>query len=288
MIPSPLQPAFWEILIELGVIWFGVYLVFRFLQGTRGAGVIRGLGILGVILILMLLLMDRMDLFNRLEVIFDRFLEILAILLIVIFQPELRQAAIRIGQTKILRGNRTAEDTTISAIAEAAEFLSRNQFGAIIAIERNVQLGGLVEGGQNIDAAVSARLIQSIFWPSSPLHDLGVVVRNNRILAAGVQFPLAEEGSLPSNYGSRHRAALGLATESDCVVVIVSEETGRVGIAVDGQFEMQMNHEELADRLRELLSRPSATIDMDQEQPPMVDTDPGGLESPVIKPESTT
>ena len=288
MIPSPLQPAFWEILIELGVIWLGVYLVFRFLQGTRGAGVIRGLGILGVILILLWLVLLNTESFNRLDVIFSRFLEILAFLLIVIFQPELRQAAIRIGQTKFLRGNRTAEDTTISAIAEAADFLSRNQFGAIIAIERNVQLGGLVEGGQHIDAAVSARLIQSIFWPSSPLHDLGVVVRNDRILAAGVQFPLAEEGSLPSNYGSRHRAALGLATESDCVVVIVSEETGRIGIAVNGGFEMQMNQEELRKRLRELLSPTSAAADVDQEQPPMVDTDPAGLEPSSIKTESTS
>lgn len=288
MIPSPLQPAFWEILIELGVIWLGVYLVFRFLQGTRGAGVIRGLGILGVILILLWLVLLNTESFNRLDVIFSRFLEILAFLLIVIFQPELRQAAIRIGQTKFLRGNRTAEDTTISAIAEAADFLSRNQFGAIIAIERNVQLGGLVEGGQHIDAAVSARLIQSIFWPSSPLHDLGVVVRNDRILAAGVQFPLAEEGSLPSNYGSRHRAALGLATESDCVVVIVSEETGRIGIAVNGGFEMQMNQEELRKRLRELLSPTSAAADVDQEQPPMVDTDPAGLEPSPSKTESTS
>ena len=288
MIPSPLQPAFWEILIELGVIWLGVYLVFRFLQGTRGAGVIRGLGILGVILILLWLVLLNTESFNRLDVIFSRFLEILAFLLIVIFQPELRQAAIRIGQTKFLRGTRTAEDTTISAIAEAADFLSRNQFGAIIAIERNVQLGGLVEGDQHIDAAVSARLIQSIFWPSSPLHDLGVVVRNDRILAAGVQFPLAEEGSLPSNYGSRHRAALGLATESDCVVVIVSEETGRIGIAVNGGFEMQMNQEELRKRLRELLSPTSAAANVDQEQPPMVDTDPAGLEPSPSTTESTS
>ena len=288
MIPDPFQTAFWEILLELAVIWAGVYLVFRFLQGTRGAGVIRGLGILGVILILLWLVLLNTESFNRLDVIFSRFLEILAFLLIVIFQPELRQAAIRIGQTKFLRGSRTAEDTTISAIAEAADFLSRNQFGAIIAIERNVQLGGLVEGGQHIDAAVSARLIQSIFWPSSPLHDLGVVVRNDRILAAGVQFPLAEEGSLPSNYGSRHRAALGLATESDCVVVIVSEETGRIGIAVNGGFEMQMNQEELRKRLRELLSPTSAAADVDQEQPPMVDTDPAGLEPSPSKTESTS
>ena len=113
-----------------------------------------------------------------------------------------------------------------------------------------------------IDAAVSGRLLQSIFWPSSPLHDLGVVIRGNRILAASVQFPLAEEGSMPANYGSRHRAALGIATESDSVVVIVSEETGNVGIAVDGKIEMKIGPEQFRERLQELLSTtPGTTAD---------------------------
>ncbi|MCH2148120.1 MAG: diadenylate cyclase CdaA [Phycisphaerales bacterium] len=290
MIPSPLQYEFWEILIELGVIWIGVYLMFRFLQGTRGAGVIRGLGFLGVMLILLYWLVTKTESFNRLDVIFTRFLEILAFLLIVIFQPELRQAAIRIGQTKFLRGSQRNQETTINAIAEAAEFLSKNQFGAIIAIERNVQLGGLVDGGQHLDAAISARLLQSVFWPSSPLHDLGVVVRDNRILAAGVQFPLAEEGSLPANFGSRHRAALGLATESDCVVVIVSEETGRMSIAVDGHFEMKLTPEQFTDRLRELLDERPVEVGLETE-PLIASADVDDASEPAastIEPESSS
>jgi diadenylate cyclase len=251
MIPNPFQNDFGAILIELAVIWVGVYLVFRFLQGTRGAGVIRGLGILGVGLILLLLVLERTDSFNRLELILNNFIGILAVLLIVIFQPELRQAAIRIGQAKFVRGAVGGQDQTVDAIAEAVEFLSRNQFGAIIAIERNVQLGGLVEGGQQIDAIISERLLESIFWPSSPLHDLGVVVRGNRIVAAGVQFPLAEEGSISANFGSRHRAGLGLVMESDCVVVIVSEETGGIAIGVDGGLETRISN----DRFKEALLR---------------------------------
>jgi len=262
MIPDPFQTAFWEILLELAVIWAGVYLVFRFLQGTRGAGVIRGLGILGVILMIGWLVLVNTDSFERLRLILNYFVGLLAVLLIVIFQPELRQAAIRIGQTKILRASQSKQEATVDAIAEAVDFLSRNQFGAIIAVERNVQLGGLLDGGQHIDAAVSGRLLQSIFWPSSPLHDLGVVIRGNRILAASVQFPLAEEGSMPANYGSRHRAALGIATESDSVVVIVSEETGNVGIAVDGKIEMKIGPEQFRERLQELLSTtPGTTAD---------------------------
>ena len=254
MLSSLFQDAFWEILIELAVIWIGVYLVFRFLQGTRGAGVIRGLGVLGVVLMVLWLVMVNTESFGRLQLILNYFVGLLAVLLIVIFQPELRQAAIRIGQTKFIRWGSVEQVKTIDAISDAADFLSRNQFGAIIAIERNVQLGGLVEGGQQIDATISSRLLESIFWPSSPLHDLGVVVRGNRIVAAGVQFPLAEEGSLAAKFGSRHRAALGMARESDCVVIVVSEETGMVSIGVDGRLETGLKADEVRDALRVHLS----------------------------------
>ncbi|HBZ96350.1 MAG: TIGR00159 family protein [Phycisphaerae bacterium] len=254
MLSSLFQDAFWEILIELAVIWIGVYLVFRFLQGTRGAGVIRGLGVLGVVLMVLWLVMVNTESFGRLQLILNYFVGLLAVLLIVIFQPELRQAAIRIGQTKFIRWGGVEQVKTIDAISDAADFLSRNQFGAIIAIERNVQLGGLVEGGQQIDATISSRLLESIFWPSSPLHDLGVVVRGNRIVAAGVQFPLAEEGSLAAKFGSRHRAALGMARESDCVVIVVSEETGMVSIGVDGRLETGLKADEVRDALRVHLS----------------------------------
>ena len=254
MLSSLFQDAFWEILIELAVIWIGVYLVFRFLQGTRGAGVIRGLGVLGVVLMVLWLVMVNTESFGRLQLILNYFVGLLAVLLIVIFQPELRQAAIRIGQTKFIRWGGVEQVKTIDAISDAADFLSRNQFGAIIAIERNVQLGGLVEGGQQIDATISSRLLESIFWPSSPLHDLGVVVRGNRIVAAGVQFPLAEEGSLAAKFGSRHRAALGMVRESDCVVIVVSEETGMVSIGVDGRLETGLKADEVRDALRVHLS----------------------------------
>jgi len=268
MLSSLFQDAFWEILIELAVIWIGVYLVFRFLQGTRGAGVIRGLGVLGVVLMVLWLVMVNTESFGRLQLILNYFVGLLAVLLIVIFQPELRQAAIRIGQTKFIRWGGVEQVKTIDAIADAAEFLSRNQFGAIIAIERNVQLGGLVEGGQQIDATVSSRLLESIFWPSSPLHDLGVVVRGNRIVAAGVQFPLAEEGSLAANYGSRHRAALGMARESDCVVIVVSEETGMVSIGADGRLETGLKADQVRDALRTHLSTPPDPAAPDGETEP--------------------
>lgn len=247
----------YEVLLEVAVIWLCVFFVFRFLRGTRGAGVIKGLTLLLVALTVLIWVLGRAsDAFGRINFIYERFFGLLAILLIVVFQPELRQAMIRLGQTRWFGSGSRDTSKVVIAISDAVQFLSKSQFGALIAIERNVRLGGLIEGGQTIDADVSARLLQSIFWPNSPLHDLGVVIRGERIAAAGVQFPLVEEGTLPPNLGSRHRAAAGLTTESDAIVVIVSEETGTVSIAERGHIEYDVSRDELPEILSERLESP--------------------------------
>jgi diadenylate cyclase len=245
----------YQVIIEMAVIWLCVYAVFRFLRGTRGAGIFKGFAILFVLVSLVIRVLGQgSDAFGRLNFIYDRFLALLAVVLIVIFQPELRQAMIKLSHTRHFRGSRAHIREVIDAVVEAADFLSKNQFGALIAIERSVKLGGLVEGGQVLDAKISSRLLESIFWPNSPLHDLGVVVRDNRVSAAGVQFPLAEEGLLPARTGSRHRAALGLTLESDCVVVIVSEETGAVSVADNGQIQYDIPRQDLNAALSKRLS----------------------------------
>ena len=254
----------YEVIIEMAVIWICVYLIVRFLRGTRGAGVIKGVAVPMVLLTLLIRVLGQgTDTFGRLNFIYERFLGLLAILLIVVFQPELRQAMIRLGYTRLLRGSRREIDDVIKAVAEAARALSRNRFGALIALERSVKLGGLVEGGENIDARLSARLLESIFWPSNPLHDLGVVVRGDRIVAASVLFPLAEEGYLPHRYGSRHRAAVGLTLDSDCLVVVVSEETGAVSLAEHGRLEANIPLGEFADVLARRLQATSPEQDGD-------------------------
>ena len=247
----------YQVIIEMAVIWIFVYAVFRFLRGTRGAGIFKGFAILFVLVTLLIRVLGQgSNAFERLNFIYDKFLGLLAIVLIVIFQPELRQAMIRLSHTRQFRGSRGHAREVIESVREAVEFLGKNQFGALIAIERSVKLGGLVEGGQALDARISARLLESIFWPNSPLHDLGVVIRENRIVAAGVQFPLAEEGMLPPRTGSRHRAAVGLTMESDCVVVIVSEESGALSIAERGQIEYDIPRQELASILSKRLAAP--------------------------------
>jgi diadenylate cyclase len=253
----------YEVLLEMAVIWICVFLIFRFLRGTRGAGVIKGLTLLLVALTVMIWLLGRVsDAFGRINFIYERFFGLLAILLIVVFQPELRQAMVRLGQTRWFGTDRSDTSKVVTAVSDAVQFLSKSQFGALIAIERNVRLGGLIEGGQTVDADVSARLLQSIFWPNSPLHDLGVVIRGDRIAAAGVQFPLVEEGTLPPNLGSRHRAAAGLTTESDAIVVIVSEETGAVSIAEQGRIDYDIPRDRLTEILTERMETASTLRDV--------------------------
>ncbi|HCA38856.1 MAG TPA: TIGR00159 family protein [Phycisphaerales bacterium] len=266
MPPSLLSIDLLELVIELALIWAVVYFTVRFLQGTRGAGIVKGFAVLLAAFVLLQLLGLGTERFARLNFIIDYFVGLVAILLIVIFQPELRQATMRLGQARLLRSGRRYEyDARVDVIAEAVSFLSRSRFGAIIAIERNIRLGSLIEGGQPLDAKLNPSLLESIFWPNSPLHDLGVVIRGERVLAAGVQFPLAEEGTLPTKYGSRHRAAVGLSAESDCLVVVVSEETGIISLADGGHLESPIAVDKLTEALRRSLT------DLDEQEPPAVE-----------------
>ncbi len=256
----------YEVVIELAFIWVCVYFIYRFLRGTRGAGVIKGVAFLLIVTTLLIRVLGKgSDAFGRLNFLYDRLLGLLAILLIVVFQPELRQAMIQLGGARFFRGSQRAVEDVVASICRAVKELSQRRYGALIAIERSVKLGGLVEGGETLDARLSARLLESIFWPSNPLHDLGVVVRGNRIIAASVQYPLAEEGILPRRFGSRHRAAIGLTLESDCLVIIVSEQNGAISLAERGKMMYDISAEQLHDQL---LSRLRSAGEIKDEEPP--------------------
>jgi diadenylate cyclase len=178
---------------------------------------------------------------------------IAAIAVIVVFQPELRRALMRLGETRLFRGWSNQLSEEIEQLVEAATFCSKRKIGALIAIEREVGLGGIADSGTRIGGELTAALLNTIFWPNSPLHDLGVVISQGKIAYAGVQFPLAEEGTLERELGSRHRAAVGLSNESDAVVIVVSEETGDVSIAERGILMRKLTPDALRGLLTELL-----------------------------------
>ncbi len=245
-----------EIVIELAIIWIIIFYAFRFLQGTRGGVVIRVLIVLLLPLWLLQMVPENIAGFERLDFVAKEFLTGLFFLLIIIFQPELRQAAARVGQSGLFarfRNISSVGNTTISAIANASTFLGRNQFGGLIAIERENKVEDHVVGGQRLDAEVSSPLLQSIFWPNNPLHDLGLIINGDRVMKASVQFPLADESAmLSAELGSRHRAGVGLSMRCDALIIIISEQTGRISFADHGDLtfiEPDEVESELANRL---------------------------------------
>lgn len=249
--------AWWEIVIEVGVLWLLIYAVYRFVRGTRAAGALKGLLLILVIATIVVRVVAEQA-FPRLGVLYDKFLGIAAIALVVTFQPELRRALIRLGETPFFRSSDPEMPKVVDAIVDACTFLSKNKFGAIIALERRVGLRETAESGRILDAEVSAPLICTIFWPSTPLHDMGVIIRGNRVIAAAAQFPLADAAELSDQHlGTRHRAAIGLARSTDALVVVVSEETGAISLAEGTKLERWMTPDVLRKELTFRLSQTS-------------------------------
>jgi diadenylate cyclase len=245
----------WQVAVELFLIGIVVFAVIRFLRGTRGARMLKGVAFVLITLYLIVRLVGAEFGLNRIEFLYRQFLIFASLATVVVFQPELRRALMRLGETRLFRSWSSQVDEEIDALVEAATFLSRRKIGALVAIERDVGLGGIAENGTRVGADLSAPLLETLFWPNSPLHDLGVVVSAGKIAFAGVQFPLAESGELERELGSRHRAAVGMSQESDAVVLVVSEETGDVSIAERGQLIRKLTPEGLRGLLSELLGR---------------------------------
>jgi diadenylate cyclase len=238
------------------LIWVFVYAVVRFVQGSRAAGALKGLLVLVVIITLVSRVPGGSAAFQRLGLLYDRFLALIAVGLIVIFQPELRRALVRLGEAPFFRGTPSEIAYVTEEITEATTYLSKARFGALIVIERQVGLTGVVEGGTVLNADLTSRLLQTIFFPGSALHDLAVIVRGRTVHSAGVQLPLAEPGDMPdASLGSRHRAAVGVTKECDAVAVVVSEESGAIRLADRGRLTPALSAEELREELRTRLER---------------------------------
>jgi diadenylate cyclase len=240
-----------HVLIELAVIWVVVYVIVRFLRGTRGARVIKGMALILIVGTLTVQVLGGGAAFERLNFLYSNFLAFASLMLVIVFQPELRRALVRLGEASLFRSGGLRKARVIEEVLASLSYLSKNKIGALIAIERQVGLRGISENGTGLDADVSKELLNTIFWPGSALHDMGVVIRGDRIVAAGVQFPLAEGERIPQELGSRHRAAIGLSQECDAIIIVVSEETGTISVAERGELTRGLT----IDELRPMLSR---------------------------------
>ena len=243
----------WKVLcpfVEIGILAFLIYEVLYFLRGSRGVYVLTGLI---VALIGMSLLAEWLN-FEVISRLISESGVVLAVAIIVIFQPELRRAFAQLGSYTFLRGKRRRE--IISEVVAAAMDMSRRKCGALIVLERRIGMRALEEDAVRLDIKVNALVLESIFYPNSPLHDGAVIIRDNRIVAARVILPLTRNGEMLSKrLGTRHRAALGVSEETDAVVVVVSEETGIISICAGGVLRRDLPPEQLENYLSELMGQ---------------------------------
>jgi diadenylate cyclase len=237
-------------LVEILIVAFLVYRILLLLQRTRAMQMILGVGLLVGAYFFALVLQ-----FQLIRALLETLFQYGAIALLVVFQPELRAALARLGQTRFFRSLVKIETATlVNELVQAAETLSKSRTGAIIALERDVALDEYARTGSPVQARVSSQLLTTIFTPYSPLHDGAVIVSGDTIRAAGAILPLTQTPLADKSLGTRHRAAIGLSEETDAFVIVVSEETARISVARGGRIELGVD----TDRLRHLLeaSRP--------------------------------
>jgi diadenylate cyclase len=263
------QYSLWRVGVELILIGSVVYAALRFLQGTRGARLVKAVSLILIVSFLVVRLFANTLRLERINFLYPYFVMAVFLVTLVAFQPELRRGLMRIGEGSLLRGWHKETARLIDPLVRAAASLSKKKIGALIAIQRGTEVGALIGSGVKLDAVVTAELVESIFWPGCPLHDLGVIVAHGRIAAAGCQFPLIESDDVDRSMGSRHRAALGMSLESDALVIVVSEETGAISLADRGKLRRSLTPDGLRDALAESLGL-EARPDAAHGQPPVL------------------
>jgi diadenylate cyclase len=242
----------WRHGLEIMLLWFLIYQSYRYFRATRGARIFTGLVGLWIGLTLLSAFLD----LNVIGWILEKIAVFLAVALVVIFQPELRRALAELGSHRWFSSfGRAAEKELTEDLCEIVKVLSRKRIGALIAIQRSIDLKQYLETGVSIDCRISPELIQTIFHSGTPLHDGGLILRlgDERILGAGCVFPLNQRELKDRSIGLRHRAAMGITEESDAIAIVVSEETGGISLASEGQMERNLDPGHLQTRLNELL-----------------------------------
>ena len=238
-------------IIDIAIVAYIFYKIFMFIKDTRAEQVFKG-----IILLLLATSLSEAFKLHTLNWILLRTLDLGFIAALIIFQPELRAGLEHIGRTNFnifLKSNNVLDEnlnTTIEEIVEALYSLSRQKIGALIIMERQTKIGEIINTGTSVDGEVSRQLLINIFIPNTPLHDGAVVIRESKIKAAACFLPLTESKDLSKDLGTRHRAAVGVSEVSDCISLIVSEETGDVSIAKSGKLYRNVSRERMTNILK--------------------------------------
>jgi len=239
------------IFFEIGLLTLLIYSALYFIRGTRSSTILAGL----TIVIFLLSLLSRALNLEVLGWITMKMWALLAFSILVIFQPEIRRAFALIGsqQSGLLINKRRREKEMIDLLIESTCYLADRRIGALIAVEQNIGTRAYAETGIYIHAPLSSQLLSSIFFPNTPLHDGGVIIKNGEILAAGCIFPLTQSPDMNKSLGTRHRAGVGISEETDAIILIVSEESGSVSLAHKGRLVRGVTKERLKRHLTNFL-----------------------------------
>ena len=251
-------------LIDISIIWILVYSIIKNLKGNiKMVFLLKGVIILGIVKILS----DWLDL-RTTKLILEYIMNWGVLALIIIFQPEIRNALEQLGKKQIITTHRSLtmdeREKIIYELMNAIDYMRKTKIGGLIVIEREVSLGDYIEKSKNLYADISADLLISIFFPRNPLHDGGVIIQGNKITSAGAVFPISLNGKINKKLGTRHRAALGISEESDCIAIVVSEESGKISIAIEGVLNYNLSIDDVRMILIEEL-KPKKEVLLDDE-----------------------
>ena len=246
-------------IIDIVLVALLLFYIYKLMRESSSANIFGGV----LIFVLVWIFVSKVFEMRLLGGIFDTLINVGSLALIILFQEEIRQFFSSIGTQRASRvfhwlhrhreGNIHRED--IMPIVMACMSMGKQKIGALIVVERDMNLNDISKTGEIIDAAISQRLIENIFFKNSPLHDGAMVVSKKRIKAAGCILPVSHDNAIPKSLGLRHRAALGISQKCDCMAIIVIEETGGISIAQNGQFALKLSAEQLESRLTALMER---------------------------------
>lgn len=246
-------------IIDIAVVAYFLYRIYLMLKNTRAATLVKGL----LVLVLIMIISRWLNL-HVISWLLEKSMTMIMVALPVVFQPELRRALEQIGRGSLFRkGSELDEqemEEMLSAVANATVIMSRRKEGALMVFERDTGLEERIETGVALDALVSDSLLLNIFEKDTPLHDGAVVIRGKRIVAASCLLPLTENRNLSQELGTRHRAAIGISEQSDAMVLVVSEETGAISIARNGELMRYLTADDVKGILRSSLIRPTVNV----------------------------
>ena len=237
-------------IVDIVLVALMLFYIYRLMRESRSLNVFYGI----LVFVLVWLFVSQVLELKLLGSILDKLVSVGVIGLIVLFQEEIRHFLYNLGAhqkaknlIRWFRGSREqeADKESIMPIVMACMNMARGKVGALIVIERSTPLDDIVDTGDIIDAKINQRLIENIFFKNSPLHDGAMVISNKRIRAAGCILPVSHKTDIPKELGLRHRAAMGISQDSDAVAIVVSEETGRISVAVKGEFQLRLSAEQL-------------------------------------------